>query len=166
VSDNESFAIDTATSTSASLTQPALTLTAGQSGTANAQLSGFTGQINARCLNAPAGITCVFNPATSVLTIQTSAGTPKGSFALTVVFSGQTATAAQQMAAMLTLPALLFGGALFRRSRRRSKVLFVVLPLALLLASVVVGCSGGSSTPPSPGTQPAQASTGITLTVQ
>ncbi|HZP06225.1 MAG TPA: TIGR03118 family protein [Terracidiphilus sp.] len=171
------FPIDTATNTSAAFTQSTLTLTAGQSAAANVQLNGFTGTVLAQCLNAPVGVTCSFSQSTGVLTIQSTANTPKGPFALTVIFSGSTAASAAQQnrivsASLLALPALLFGGVCFKRNRQRGRPRFWIASFVMLAGVMItaVGCGGGaSSMPPSnppPAVQPAQASAGLTITVQ
>jgi uncharacterized protein (TIGR03118 family) len=171
-SGTEAFAIDTATNTLAVLVQPALTLTAGQSANATAQLNGFTGTVTAQCLNAPAGLTCTFNQSTGAVTLQSSSNTPKGTFVLTVVFTGQTAVTAQQTgtisASLMAVPGLLFGGLLLVRNSRNSTTLLWLVPFALLLTMAVTGCNGGKMPPAPvpPATQPAQASTGLSVTVQ
>jgi hypothetical protein len=170
------FAIDTATATSVTLDNPALTVSAGQSVTVGAHPTGFTGAVTAMCLNAPAGVTCAFNPANSSITIQTSAATAKGAHVITVVFS------AQALARDFSSPSLLamsFGvlglplGSVVIEGRRRRKLkpAFWMVPWIALLLLMMAGCGGygsSGSTPntPTPPAQSGQASASLTVTVQ
>jgi hypothetical protein len=168
---NQIFAIDTATATAVMLVPATLTLNAGQSRTVNVQQTGFTGTITGMCLNAPAGVTCTFNQGTTALTVQSAATTPKGTFALTIVFSAQAfaslRTSGTLMAISLGLPGMLIGCAFVGRDQnKRRRAGYWLAPLALLVVMVATSCGGGQSSVINPKTQSAQASAGLILTVQ
>jgi uncharacterized protein (TIGR03118 family) len=169
------FAIDTATATSVTLDNPALTVAAGQSVTVGAHPTGFTGAVSVMCLNAPVGMTCAFNQANNSVTIQTTASTPRGSQAITVVFSAQALardTSSPSFLAMsLGVLGLPLGSVLIEGRRRKLKPAFWMVPVIALLLLMMAGCGGygsSASTPPTstPPAQSGQASASLTVTVQ
>ena len=175
-SGNALFAIDTVTATSVILDSVTLNVVAGQSVTVRAHPSGFSGTVTLMCLNAPAGVSCSFDSASNSGTIQTSTTTPKGSSAVTLVFSAQALTRNTSAPAILAMSfgvlGLPFGTVLVEARRRwKLKTICWAAPVAIALALLTGGCGGygnsGMKQPsPTPQTQSAQASASLTLTVQ
>ena len=175
-SGNALFAIDTVTATSVILDSVTLNVVAGQSVTVRAHPSGFSGTVTLMCLNAPAGVSCSFDSASNSVTIQTSTTTPKGSSAVTLVFSAQALTRNTSAPAILAMSfgvlGLPFGTVLVEARRRwKLKTICWAAPVAIALALLTGGCGGygnsGMKQPsPTPQTQSAQASASLTLTVQ
>jgi uncharacterized protein (TIGR03118 family) len=170
------FAIDTATATSVTLDSPALTVAAGQSVTVGAHPTGFTGAVSVMCLNAPVGMTCAFNQANNSVTIQTTAATPKGSQAITVVFSAQALARDMSSPSFLAMSLGVLGlplGSVVIEGRRRRKLkrAYWMIPVLALLLLMSAGCGGYGSpaaTPsnPTPPPQSGQASASLIVTVQ
>jgi hypothetical protein len=101
------------------------------------------------CLNLPAGATCAWSAASSAINITTAANSPKGTFAVTVVF---TETQSTVLPSGILLPFALFPLALFRRSgsRRRLRIFYVVC-LGVILAGFIAACANvNGSRGPSP----------------
>ena len=118
--------------------------------------------VTVTCLNLPAGATCSY--AGGVLTINTTAATPAGTYSITAVFAETLPGAA---AGLILLPFLLFP---FAGTKKRKRVGMVLVALLVLAVAVVVaggGCGGGGSgsgyTPPS--THTATSSGTVTLVV-
>jgi uncharacterized protein (TIGR03118 family) len=120
-----------------------------------AAVGGFNGQISLTC-NAPAGLTCAFNPATI------SPGSSASSSTLTVSAAATpppvTGYSVPGLAAVL--PGLgLFGTVLTKRKRKpltRNSILSIsVLGLLLIVSMFAVGCGGNSNNQPTPTSQQA-----------
>ena len=158
-----------------------MTVAQGQNTTLQVTLAGTASgaTITATCLNLPAGASCTYDNTTKVVTIATTAGTPKGSYQILVMFSAtqQVASARHRvtyLAAWTGLNGLPFGflwlGGLRTKEQRRRTIGGLVLGLMLILW--LVGCGGGAShqtstttpvTPPT--TVTSQSSISATLTV-
>jgi hypothetical protein len=117
--------------------------------------------VSGNCLNLPMGATCSY-AASGTLSIATSSSTPKGTYAITAVF---TETLPTTFSGMLWAPFLLLPGALLRlRRKQRWFVFFFILTVSSLLVSGCGGSSGGGSKPPP--TQQLTSSATLTLQVQ
>jgi hypothetical protein len=137
------------------------TVTAGSSATYPVTLPSTATNVSAACLNLPTGATCSY--AANVLTIATTALTPKGKYQIVVVFT-ETVPGASITTAFILLP-ILFMPIAFVRKRLVSRGVLLTSCIGLLLltgAAFVTGC-GGSTTAQ---THQVTSSAVVTLTVQ
>jgi len=176
------FAIDTAASTSGAVTVTANTASVSvpSGGTANLSVTlgggSSAADISVTCVNMPAGASCSYN--NSEVAISTTAQTPAGSYAITVIFTA-TQTAAAALPAMkdrfraggftawmgiMGLPV----GFLWMGDRRKKtlrRVLLALLGIVLLIS--LAGCGGAIQPSASNAASGAtQTSVQVTLTVK
>jgi hypothetical protein len=114
------------------------------------------------CLNLPTGATCSY--ANGVLTIVTSAGTPRGTYVITAVFT-ETLTG---VATGFVLPLLLLPWGKRRKRSRMTGLGIMTLAAVTLTAGglLFAGCAMSGGGPTSPATHQATSSSTITLIVQ
>jgi uncharacterized repeat protein (TIGR03803 family) len=150
-----------------SVNPTALTIAAGQTGTAMFTVTpsnGFNSQVNFSCTGLPSEATCAFSPASV---------TPTGSNPVTSTLTITTTGASAGMRTRSSLGliyAFLFPGVgmVFtvgirrRHALRRSQV--IVLMALLLLAAWLTSCGGSSSTGGNLGTQPGTSTVTVTAT--
>ncbi len=120
------------------------------------------------CLNLPAAATCSWSAASSLVSINTAATTPKGNFTVTVVF---TETQSAVLPAGILLPFVLLPIAFFHQTgRKRLLRIFYLICLAVILAGFVAACanvSGLRNTAPAAGSAGPFTSSGVvTLTIE
>jgi hypothetical protein len=157
------FEVDTAGSTAPTFATTSVTVTAGGAGTYGVTLPSTATDVYVTCLNLPAGATCGYSG--GVLTINTAATTPTGTYVITAVFSETLPGAAS---AVVLLPFLLLP---FAGAKRRRKLGMMVAGLVVLAVAVVAsgGCGGGGGgggyTPPAPTTHTVSSSGAVTLVV-
>jgi hypothetical protein len=159
------FQVDSAGTPAPSFTTDTATVSPGSSASFAVTPPASATNISATCLNLPTGATCSY--AAGAVTITTTSSTPKGTYAITVVFTETlpgAAAAAGMILPFLVLP-LAWGR---RRSGARPMLTTAFLGLAIVLAVAVSGCGGGgtSSSPTPPQTHQATASGSVTLIVQ
>jgi sugar lactone lactonase YvrE len=158
------FEVDTTNSTSSNqptIATPAATVTAGSPANFVVTIPSSTSISAATCLNLPTGASCSYTASTNTVTIATATTTPKGTYAITMVFTEKVAGAAT---AGILLPFLLLPLWFLRRKLKfQSAWMSVCMALAILAGTVLAttGC-GGDSKP----TSPASNSGVVTLTVQ
>jgi hypothetical protein len=142
-------------------------VTAGVTASYPVTLSSSATDVSVTCLNLPAGATCSYSSTTGAVTIATSSTTPKGTYQITVVFTG---TLPGSASAFMVLPLLLLPLLVMRRRLVRRNIWFTASLALVILAGVAtaVGCGGSGSTPVSPTnpTHQATSSGGVTLTIQ
>lgn len=174
ISNPMQFEIDSSSSTSFAPTfvTTQATVGAGSSGIYSINLPASTTNVSATCLNLPAGATCSYSASSHVMTISTTAATPKGTYQITIVFT-ETVPSASVIASFLPIllcPLLLLGNK--NKSAARNIWLTGGLGMLLLIcAASVAGCGGGPSnaaapTSPTPQTQTVTSSGTVTLTIQ
>lgn len=142
-------------------------VTAGVTASYPVTLSSSATNVSVTCLNLPAGATCSYSSTTGAVTIATSATTPKGTYQITVVFTG---TQPGSASAFVVLPLLLLPLLVMRRRLVVRNTWFAASLALVILAGVAtaVGCGGSGSSPVSP-TNPTHQVTnsgGVTLTIQ
>jgi len=159
-------------STSGSTTAPTFgsttaTVTAGSTASYPVTLPSTVSDVSVTCLNLPTGATCSYSATTNTVTITTSLATPKGTYQVTIVFTG---TASGAASGFILLPLLLLP-LMFARKRLTARSIWLTtgLGLALLVsAATMIGCgspsSGSSSTASS--THQVTRSGAVNLTVQ
>ena len=156
-------------STAPTIATATATVTAGSTASYTLTLPSTVTSATVVCLNLPAGATC--NYSNGLLTIATSATTPKGTYQITVSF---VETLTDTTMAGILLPILLIPLVIFRR-RLATRGVWVTacMGLVLMVATVAVctGCSklGGSSsttTTTQPQTHQVTSSIVVTLTVK
>jgi hypothetical protein len=142
-------------------------VTAGVTASYPVTLSSSATDVSVTCLNLPAGATCSYSSTTGAVTIATSSTTPKGTYQITVVFTGSLPGSAT---AFVVLPLLLLPLLVMRRRLVKRNIWFTASLALVILAGVAtaVGCGGSGSTPVSPTnpTHQATSSGGVTLTIQ
>jgi len=123
------------------------------------------------CFNLPTGATCTYNDATKVGTITTAAGTPTGTYPVTVVFTINTTvpkTTAMQTTgrtilwsfAMLPVGFMLMGTGSNRKRR------WLILLALVVIALSMVACGGSSSsTVPPPSSTPVVVQSSVSVNV-
>ena len=149
-----------------SVTPSALTIVAGQSGTAKftvTPMNGFSSQVSFTCSGLPSGATCSFspssvtpsggNPALSTLTISTTAASP-------ALRGPRSSSHYLNYALLLPFVGMIFGIAARRKGARLGSRAYSLCALALLTVSLA---SCGSSSKPANSGTPAGSST-VTLT--
>jgi hypothetical protein len=127
-----------------------LTLTAGQAGAATISvipLGGSTQTIAFTCGSLPAKLSCAFAPATVTLD-----GVTIASVKVTVTAAAATARNVVQPNLWGVVSTVAFAGLLLPFGRRKRLKRAFGLVAVLAFAFGVVGCGGGSSTPPTPAT--------------
>ena len=137
-------------------------VTAGSSTTYPVTVPSGVLSVSVACLNLPAGATCSY--ASNVVTITTSSTTPKGTYAIIVVF---TETLSGAASAGILLPILLLP-LMFMRRKLAVQGVWLTASLGLILmaaAASMIGCGGGSNTPPAQ-TNQVTTSTIVSITVQ
>jgi hypothetical protein len=164
------FEVDSAGSGSGvapSFTTLTASVTAGVTASYPVTLSTSATNVSVTCLNLPAGATCSYSSSTGAVTIATSSTTPKGTYQITVVFTG---TLPGSAAAFVVLPLLLLPLLVLRKRIVERNIWFTACLALVILAGVAtaVGCGGSGSTPVSPTnpTHEATSSAGVTLTIQ
>jgi hypothetical protein len=160
-------------SASGSTTGPAFTsttatVTAGSSASYPVTLPSSVQSATVTCLNLPTGAACNYSSTTNILTITTSATTPKGTYQITVVF---TETVSGAATGYILLPILLLPLVFLRKRLSAKGAWFTAcLGLVLLAAAYTAGCGGGGSTstytpPPNP-THQVISSGAVGITIQ
>jgi hypothetical protein len=142
-------------------TAPTATVTAGSSATYPVTLPSTATNVSASCLNLPTGTTCSY--ASNMVSIATTASTPKGTYQIVVVFT-ETVAGASIATAFVLLPILLMPIA-FARTRLASRGVLLTACIGLLLltsAAFVTGCGGSTASQ----THQVTSSAAVTLTVQ
>jgi hypothetical protein len=142
-------------------------VTAGVTASYPVTLSSSATNLSVTCLNLPVGATCSYSSTTGAVTIATSSTTPKGTYQITVVFTG---TLPGSVSAFVLLPMLLIPLLVMRRRLLERNIWLTASLAMVILAGVAtaVGCGGSGSTPVSP-TSPTHQVTnsgGVTLTIQ
>lgn len=162
------FEIDSANSGSAQVTISTTTTTVAAGSVASYSViipAGMT-NVSVACLNLPTGASCAYTPGSGTVTVATGANTPKGTYSVTLVFTGEipsTTSAGWIVAPFLLIPVWLFG-----RRARRSRLWTAVCVLVVLTGTwAIVGC-GGASSAAGGGTTQVQVTTsgGVSLTIQ
>ena len=146
---------------------PTVTVLHGQSATTSLIFSTLQqgAEISAACYNLPAFGYC--NYASGTLTISTSVATPPGTYHVLIVCSTSGLVSSSNKPGGMTILCGLLGfpiGLLMLYRGRRLRFYGLIL-LSVLFLIVPIGC-GGSGPNPSSAVVAAQASTGLTLTVQ
>ncbi|HEY6306614.1 MAG TPA: Ig-like domain repeat protein [Candidatus Angelobacter sp.] len=149
------FAFDPAPNSSLSAT-----VSAGQTATYNLTLSaenGFTGSVALSCSGAPAGTTCSMSPASAVL--------PTVSSTAPVTVTVATTSQARNERSPFKMMPFVIAGVITALSfrRRRLRLVFLMLP-AVILVATMSACGGGTSNPPPTNLPPSTAILTITGT--
>jgi len=113
------------------------------------------------CLNLPVGAACSYSPTTNIVTITTSSTTPKGTYAIVIVFTETVTSGA------FLLPILLLPLAFLRRKLAARRVwLTACLGLVLMSTAVLITSCASSGGSGSVIPQPVTSSSPVTLTVK
>jgi N-acetylneuraminic acid mutarotase len=123
------------------VSQPSLTVTAGQSGTISAtvtQVNGFDSAVSFSCSGLPSGASCSFSPSTV---------TPPGSTSTTLKVSTTAKSAALHRESLPLLPvsALAVAFCCFGWRKRRRLQLLLLLAVSLAGFGLLTSCGGGSA---------------------
>jgi hypothetical protein len=166
------FEVDSAGSIAPVFSSTSATITAGSPATYTVTLPSSVVSASVACLNLPAGASCSYSSATTMVTITTTSATPKGTYPITVVFDETVSGAAS---GWILLPILLLPLALLRK-RLTAKGAWIAASLAVALlaaAALTTGCGGGSggsgcvsNCNPPPQTHRVTTSAVVTLIVQ
>ena len=114
------------------------------------------------CLNLPVGAACSYSPTTNIVTITTSSTTPKGTYAIVIVFT-ETVTSGAFLLPILLLPLA------FLRRKLAARRVWLTACLGLVLMSTVVlitSCASSGASGSVIIQQPVTTSSPVTLTIQ
>jgi hypothetical protein len=144
------------------------TVAAGRSASFGVTLPAELSSASVACLNMPPGATCSYSASQSKLTIAPRAGSPRGNFTVTVVF---TDTETTEIATSLLLPAFVLPYLLIRRKLTvRGISIGDFFCFGVVAVVVIAACSGpgesGSASAPLSTTRTFASSGVVTLTVQ